>query len=88
MDVIKCMTRRIDHESRTILNYEDKHVANYQAPVLNLLYHFKEAQVKVTPDWLKSKTESIEFLSIMKGWMSKGQLRANPSPVEWRNYKL
>ena len=54
-DVIEWMTRKIDHESRTILNFEDKHVANYQDPVLNQLYHFKEAQVKVTPEWLKNK---------------------------------
>jgi Txe/YoeB family toxin of Txe-Axe toxin-antitoxin module len=35
LNVIEWMTRRIDHESRIILNFEDKHVANYQAPVLN-----------------------------------------------------
>ena len=28
-DVIEWMTLRIDHESRTIINFEDKHVANY-----------------------------------------------------------
>lgn len=55
-DVIKWMTQRIDHESRTILNSMDKHLANYQALVLNQLYHFKEAQVKVTLEWLQSKT--------------------------------
>ena len=48
-DVIEWMTWRIDHESRTILNFEDKHVAIYQAPVQNQLYHFGEAHVKVTP---------------------------------------
>ena len=42
-DVIEWMTQRIDHESRTILKFEDKHVASYQAPVLDPLYHFKEA---------------------------------------------
>ena len=66
--VIEWLTRRIDHESRTILNFEDKIASNYQASVLNWLYHFKEAQVKVTPEWLKNKTESVDFLSIMKGW--------------------
>ena len=39
--VIEWMTQRIDHESRTILNVEEKHVASYQALVLNQLYHFK-----------------------------------------------
>jgi hypothetical protein len=76
------MTRRIDYESRTILNFEDKHVASYQAPVLNQLYHFKEAQAKITPKWLKDKIEFIDFLSIMKGWWSEGQFKANPSLVE------
>jgi hypothetical protein len=41
LDVIKCMNQRIDHESITILNFEDKDVASYQALVLNQLYHFK-----------------------------------------------
>ena len=67
-DVIEWMTQRIDHESRTILKFEDKDVANYQDPIPNQLYHFKEAQVKVTPEWLKSKTEYVDYLSIMKGW--------------------
>ena len=82
------MTRRLDHESRTILNFEVKHVANYQAPILNQWYHFKEDQMKVTLEWLKNKTESIDFLSIMKGWWFGGQFRANPSPIEWRTSKF
>jgi hypothetical protein len=40
-DVIEWMTQRIDHGSRIILNFKDKHVAIYQAPVLNHLYHSK-----------------------------------------------
>ena len=70
-NVIEWMTQRIDHESRTILNFEDKHVSSYQALVLNQLYHFKEDQVKVTPEWLRNKTESLDFLSIMEGWWSE-----------------
>ena len=66
------MTQRIDHESRTILNFEDKHVAIYQDRVMNQLYHFKEAQVKVTLEWLRNKTKSIDLLSIMKGWWFEG----------------
>ena len=49
LDVIKWMTQRIDHESRTILNFEGKHVDNYQDAVLNQMYHLKEALVRVTP---------------------------------------
>jgi hypothetical protein len=82
------MTRRINNDSRNILNFEDKHVANYQAPALNQLYHFKGAQDKVTPKWLKSKTECVNFLSIIKGWWSKGQFRSNPSPTKWRTSKF
>ena len=48
-DVIERMTRKIGNKSRTILNFEAKHVASYQDPVMNQLYHFKESQVKVTP---------------------------------------
>lgn len=87
-DVIEWMTWRIDHESRTILNFEDKHVSNYQSPLMYYLYHFKEAQVKVTLEWLKRKTESVDFLSIMKGWWSKGKFISKPSPVEWRTSKF
>ena len=42
----------------------------------------------MTLEWLKDKTESIDFLSIMKGWWSEGQLKENPSPVEWRTSKF
>ena len=80
-DLIEWMAGRIYHESRIILNFEDDHVANYQAPVLNQLYHFKEAQVKVTLEWLKNKIESIDFLSIMKGRWFEGKFIANTSPI-------
>ena len=62
------MSQRIDHERRTILNFEGKHVASYQSIILDQMYHFKEVQVKVTPEWLQSKTKSIDFLTIMKRW--------------------
>ena len=65
-DVIEWMTQRIDHESRTILHLEDKHVSSQKAHLLNQLYHFKESEVKVIPQWLQSKTKSVDFLSIMK----------------------
>ena len=71
-DVIEWMNQRIDHERRIILNFEDKDVASTQALMLNQLYHFKESQVRVTLEWLQSKTKSINFLSIMKGWWSEG----------------
>ena len=82
------MTRRIDHESRTILKFDDKHVAIYQDLVLNQLYQFKEAQLKVTLEWLKNKTKSVDFLSIMKSWWFEGQFTEKPSPIEWRTPKF
>ena len=62
----------MDHENRPILNYEDKSVASYKESVLNQIYHFKESHIKVTPEWSKQKNESADFLTIMKGWWSKG----------------
>ena len=66
--MIEWITRRVDHEKREIINFEDKSVASYQASVLNQLYYFKEAHVKVTLEWLKQKNDSTNFLTIMKGW--------------------
>ena len=43
LNVIEWMTQRIDHKGRTILNFKEKHVASYQALVVNQLYHFKES---------------------------------------------
>ena len=48
-DVIEWITQRVSHESKSILNFKDKSVASYKASVVNRLYHFKEAHVKVTP---------------------------------------
>ena len=78
--MIEWITQRIDHKRRTILNFEGKHVASYQDPVLNKRYHFKEAQVRVTPEWLQSKIESMYFLTIMKGWWLEGNFRSKPTP--------
>ena len=63
-------------------------MASYQAPVSNQFYHFKEAHVKVTLEWLKEKNYFADFLSIMKGWWSAGQFRAEPSSVEWKTSKF
>ena len=72
----------------SILNFKDKNVANCQATILNQLYHFKEAHVKVTLEWLKQKNDYVDFLSIMKGWWSKGQFRGKPASIEWKNSKF
>ena len=62
----------MDHENRSIPNLKDKSVYSYKYLVLNQLYHFKEAHVKVTPEWLKQKNDYVDFLTIMKGWWSEG----------------
>ena len=62
------MTRKVDHESKTLLDFEGKYVASYQVLVLNQMYHFKEAQIKVTQEWLQNKPQSINYLDSTKGW--------------------
>ena len=47
-NVIECITRKIDHGNRSILNYENKSVSSYKASVFNQMYHLKEAHIKVT----------------------------------------
>ena len=44
--------------------------------------------MKVNSEWLRNKTESIDLLSIMKGWWSEGQFREKPSPIKWRTSKF
>ena len=50
LDVIEWITRKIDHENRSILNYKNKSVGNYKASVFNQIYHLREAHIKVTPE--------------------------------------
>ena len=65
-------------------SFEGKNVASYQDPMLNQIYHFKESHVRVTPKWLQSKFESIDFLNIMKGWWLEGNFRSNPTHIGWK----
>ena len=48
LDVIKWLTRRVDHQRKTLLDFEGKHVASYQPSRLHHMYHFKELYFKVT----------------------------------------
>ena len=86
--MIEWITLRVDHKIRAILDFRDNNIASYKAPILNQLYHFKQAQVEVTPEWFKEKNESADFLSIMKGWWSEGQFRENHSLIEWKTSKF
>ena len=53
LDVIEWITRKVDHQHRSILNFEGKVVASYKASMINLMYHLKEARIKISPEWLK-----------------------------------
>lgn len=88
LDVIEWITRKIDHQHRSIMNYEGKSVSSYEGLVFNQMYHLKEACIKVSPEWLKQKNESVDFLTILKGWWSKGQFRTKPTATEWKNSKF
>ena len=87
-DVIEWITRKIDHQHRSILNAEGKDVANYKPSLINQIYHLKEATVKISPDWLKQKSESADMLTILKGWWSEGNFRSKPANVEWKTSKF
>ena len=52
------------------------------------MYHLKEAHIKVTPKWLRQKSEAADLLTIMKGWWSKGKLRAKYASAEWKTSKF
>jgi hypothetical protein len=87
-DVVKWITRKIDHQHLSILNVEGKGVANYEPSMINQIYHLKEATIKVSPDWLKQKSESEDMLTILKGWWFEGNFRSKPANVEWKTSKF
>ena len=88
LDVVEWITRKIDHQHQSILNVEGKVVANYKPSMINQIYHLKEATVKVSPEWLKQKGESVDMLTILKGWWSEGNFISKPTNVEWKNSKF
>ena len=87
-DIIEWITRRIDHQHRSILNIEGKVVASYKPSMINQMYHLKEATVKVSPEWLKQKSESADMLTLLKGWWFEGNFRSKPVTVEWKTSKF
>ena len=70
------------------MNVEGKAVANYKSSMINQIYHLKEATVKVSPDWLKQKSESTDMLTILKGWWSQGNFRRKTANVQWKTSKF
>ena len=83
-DVIEWIKRKIDHQHRSILNAKGKDVANYKPSMINQIYHLKEATIKISLDWLKQKSESVDMLTILKGWWSEGNFRSKLANVEWK----
>jgi hypothetical protein len=88
LDVIEWITRKIDHQHQSILNAEGKAMANYNPSMINQIYHLKEATIKISPDWLKQKCESVDMLTILKGWWFEGNFRRKPANVEWKTSKF
>lgn len=87
-NVIEWITRKIDQQHQSILNYEGKSVASYKASVFNQMYHLKEACIKVSPEWLKQKNEYDDFLTILKGWWFEGQFKTKPATTKWKTLKF
>ena len=52
------------------------------------MYHQKEAHIKVTPEWLRQKSESVDLLTMMKGWWFEGKFRAKYASAEWKTSKF
>ena len=52
------------------------------------MYHLKESHIKVNTEWVRQNNEYVDFLTIMKGWWSKGQFRAKSASVEWKTSKF
>ena len=53
LDVIEWITRKIDHKHRSILNLKGIVVAHYNPSMINKMYHLKEANIKISPEWLR-----------------------------------
>ena len=53
LDVIEWITKKIDHQHRSILNFEGIVVAHYNPSMINQMYHLKEANIKISPKWLR-----------------------------------
>ena len=52
-DVIKWITRKIDHQHRSILKFEGTVVAHYKPSMINQMYHLKETNINVSPESLR-----------------------------------
>jgi hypothetical protein len=83
------MDNQKDRSSTSInLNVEGKVLASYKPSMINQMYHLKEATLKISPEWLKQKSESADLLTILKGWWSEGHFRSKLATVEWKTFKF
>ena len=62
-DVSEWTKRKFDHSNKILVNFNRKHVVNYQPYTIHQMYHFKEPQIKITQDWLQSRAKIIDYLS-------------------------
>ena len=56
--------------------------------MINKMYHLKEAIIKVSPEWLKQKSEYADMLTILKEWWSEGHFGSKPITAEWKTSKF
>ena len=42
----------------------------------------------MTPKWLKQKSESVDLLTILKGWWSEGHFKTKSIAMEWKTFKF
>ena len=87
-DVIEWITRTIDHQHQSILNFEGEILASYKHFMINQMYHLKEASIKISPKWLKQKSEYVDLFTILKGWWSEGQFRSKLATAKWKTSKF
>ena len=82
LDVIEWITRKVDHQHLSILNFEGKIVVSYKPSMINQMYHLKESSIKISPEWLKQKSGSTDLLNILKRWWPEGQFISKPATTE------
>ena len=87
-DVIEWITKKINHQHRSILNVEGKVIANYKPSMIIQMYNLKEETIKISPEWLKQKSESANLSTIFKGWWFEGHFRSKPTTAEWKTTKF
>ena len=55
-NVIELISKKIDHQHQSILYFKGTVVSHYKPSMINQMYHLKEANIKVSPEWLRKKS--------------------------------